>query len=779
MYTGHQAAAAPVPEVAMARDVIGQEVAKGMQQVGANLDGMLLRGIAMEDAKNEFEAERELMSINSDTQAEVERMLNTPDGKDGSLFDEHGQIRQEKVMNVRDKVQARLAKVGQNIIDPERKEKLVRRAMLEGDKILDDLGQTWEKVTRRKTETAWKDTYDLAVAKGEYGEAAGLADRGVELGLFSKERAEVMKLQLKATEERARLARQRMAERNDKVAADEVSFELLDGMKEGAPADTPAAGEEKQDAAVPDDGYKAHYVKDPKNYVPVLAVGASDSPVADMANEVRSGKAAVDPVADDKLETLELGLNVEKAASITLGDGGSIAVTLAESPSDVSVWQAARATQGGYTLNEHRLDVAHVAAAVLSDENYAGLTDKQRRDMIVQRVHLVGGAQLFFDGDDAAYEGWIMNQAEQLSGLKGVVKKTDRMLAGYGGAKGINALLNDEVTEQEVRDVWEGDRLLKDETAEGIKAREALYLKYRDEWAAATGEEPRKDIIAAGDLSDFMEWYQQKGGKHDQRRASFVKGVRDVYRQKAMDAVLRLRAERVAKLSDGTVVELDGKSDWAVEQRVIRDTLGVPLTRADYGTLEALAHQEAVMADARRQRARGYAAKARESQEKVAGFNEAERKAGAAALAAEPAVPALDATADADAEMRAKAYQMKEAAAKKVEKQLLKQLGQGLPVNAKWDGKKGAGAPKVVMPAALYKSIAGSLDAKDGFFVVLPGSGEPVPVEPDKDAAGVVFNKACISMLKKGKFSKAELGKVVNGAAIKMKFTKDSVRYDF
>lgn len=738
MYTGHQAAAAPVPEMAMPRDVVSPAMAKGMQQVADNLDGMLMRGIAMEDAKNEFEAERELMSINTDTQNEVTKMLNTPDGKDGSLFDEQGQIRQEAVLNVRDKVQARLAKVGQNIIDPERRERLVQRALLESDKILDALGDTWEKVTRQKAETAWKDTYDLAVARENYGEAAALTDRGVELGLFSKERGEVMKLQLNATAERARQAKLRLAERNDKLAADEITSELLEGMREPATAVAPAAGKVEQKPA----------------------------------GEART---SVDPAADDKLETLELGLNVEKAASITLGDGGNVAVSLSAAPSDVSVWQAARASAGGYTLAEHRLDVAHVAAAVLSDENYAGLTDKQRRDMIAQRVHLVGGAQLFFDGDEAAYEGWIMNQAEALSGLKGVVDKADRMLAGYAGGKGINALLAEEVTEQEVRDVWEGDRLLADESVEGIKAREALYLKYRDEWAAATGEEPKKDIIAAGDLQDFMEWYKQDKGLHDQRRNAFVKGVRDVYKQKALDAVLRLRAERVAKLSDGTVVELDGKNDWAVEQRVIRDTLGVPLTRAEYGTLDALAHQEAVMADARRQRAKLYAAKGRESQEKVAAFNEAERKAGAAAMAAGPAEPALDAAVKMDAEIRAKAYQKKESAAK----QMLKQLGQGLPVNAKWDGKKGTEAPKVVLPSALYKSIAGSLDAKDGFYVVLPGSSEPVPVEPDDKAGGVVFNKACISMLKKGKFSKAELDKVVNGAAVKMKFTKDSVRYDF
>lgn len=727
LYNGAVHEDAPLPQMAMPRDVMSESLAKGLQQVGANVDQALMTGVQMEDARKEFEAEMAIAACADGVQTAVEAGLQVPDGSEGSFFDKNGQLRLGKLENLRNGVQKTMADVGAMIVDPQIRMRVkAKAAQTEGD-VLRGLERTWAKVNRQKTETAWKDTYDLAVARGKYDDAAGLADRGVELGLFSKERAEVMKLQLKATAERETLAKQRIAEKNSKVAADEVSFELLESMRTG-----------------------------------------EDVKVAD-----------VDPVAEDKAETLELGLNVSRAASITLGDGGSISVGLSESPSDVSVWQAARASQGGYTLGEHRLDVAQVAAAVLSDENYAGLTDKQRRDMIAQRVHLVGGAQLFFDGDEAAYEGWIMNQAEQLAGLKGVVDKADRMLAGYAGGKGINALLAEEVTEQEVRDVWEGDRLLKDKTAEGIKAREALYLKYRDEWAAATGEEPRKDIIAAGDLSDFMEWYQQKGGKHDQRRASFVKGVRDVYRQKAMDAVLSLRAERVAKLSDGTVVELDGKSDWAVEQRVIRDALGRPLTRADYGTLEALARQEAVLADARRQRAKLYAAKGKESRSKVAAFNEAETKVRGAAVFAEPSMPALDAAVALDAEVRAKAAEEKKSAAAKLEKQLLKQLGQGLPMLARWDGKKGDAAPKVVMPVAMYKKIAGSLDAKEGFFVVLPGSSEPVPVEPDDKAGGVVFNKACISMLKKGKFSKAELDKVVNGAAVKMKFTKDSVRYGF
>lgn len=735
LYEGAVADDAPVPQMALPRDVSSEVLAKGLQQVGANLDSAVMEGVRMEDARKEFEAGMLIDACADGVKFQVEAGLQAADGSDESFFDKHGQLRQGKVEGLRNEVLKRLGSVGASIVDPQVRFRVAAKAQQAEQEILSGLQETWERVNRQKTETAWKDRYDLAVARGQYDEAAGLLDRGVELNMFSMDRAEIMRLGLKATAEKERLAKLKLAEKNSKVAADSVSFELLESLQSGdAPAEK--RGEEKK---------------------------------------LTGAETEVDTLAEERMETLELGLDVSRAASITLGNGGNISVKLAEAPSDVSKWQAARASHGGYTLKEHRLDVMQVAAAVLSDENYAGLTDKQRRDMIMQRVRLVGGAQLFFDGDEAAYEGWIMNQAEQLSGLGGVVKKTDRMLAGYGGGKGINALLNEEVTEQEVRNVWEGDRLLNDKSEVGIKAREALYTKYRDAWVNATGAEPKAGIIAAGDLSDFLEWYKEKGGLHDQRRAAFVKGVRDVYTQKAMTAVLDMRAQRKATLSDGTVVELDGQNDWAVEQRVIRDVLGVPLTRADYGTLEALAHQEAVMADARRKRARLYAGAGRDSSSKVAGFNEAENKVRTAALFAEPEMPALDAAVAREAAERA------ESARKKADRAavLNKQLRHGVAVNARWDGKKGDGSPMVSMPAAAYAKIAESLDAKNGFFVILPGSSEPVPVAPDKGAKGVVFNKSCIGMLKKGKFSKAELGKVVNGAAIKMKFTKDSVRYDF
>lgn len=195
MYTGNQHAAAPVPEELLPRDVMTEAVTEGWQQVGKNVAGVFKRGVELEDAKNEFEAERELMSINSDTQAEVEKMLNTPDGKEGSLFDKQGQIRQEAVLNLNDKVNQRLTQIGQNIIDPIRRQKVQQRAELEGVKILDGLGETWEKVTRRKTETAWKDALELAEAKGEFAQFSAMADRGVELGIITRDKAATMKLE--------------------------------------------------------------------------------------------------------------------------------------------------------------------------------------------------------------------------------------------------------------------------------------------------------------------------------------------------------------------------------------------------------------------------------------------------------------------------------------------------------------------------------------------------------------------------------------------------------
>ena len=110
-----------------------------------------------------------------------------------------------------------------------------------------------------------------------------------------------------------------------------------------------------------------------------------------------------------------------------------------------------------------------------------------------------------------------------------------------------------------------------------------------------------------------------------------------------------------------------------------------------------------------------------------------------------------------------------------------KKYGAGLVLPMRWDGAAGRSTdePKVVLPAKMYAKIAQELGAKDGLYAVFPGRGVPVPVAPDEKAQEVQFNKPCFGLIKRGSWLKAELEQLVNGANVRIKFTKDSVKYDF
>lgn len=197
LYEGAVADDAPVPQMALPRDVSSEVLAKGLQQVGANLDSAVMEGVRMEDARKEFEAGMMIDACADGVKAQVEAGLQAADGSDESFFDKHGQLRQGKVEGLRNEVMKRLGSVGASIADPQVRSRVAAKAQHTEKEILSSLQETWERVNRQKTETAWKDRYDLAVARGQYDEAAGLLDRGVELNMFSKDRAEIMRLGLK------------------------------------------------------------------------------------------------------------------------------------------------------------------------------------------------------------------------------------------------------------------------------------------------------------------------------------------------------------------------------------------------------------------------------------------------------------------------------------------------------------------------------------------------------------------------------------------------------
>lgn len=772
MYSGEQAAAAPVPQMAMPRDVMSGVVAKGMQQVGANLDGMLMRGISMEDAKNEFEAERELMSINSDTQAEVERMLNTPDGKDGSLFDEHGQIRQEKVMNVRDKVQARLAKVGQNIIDPERRERMMQRALLEGDKILDDLGQTWEKVTRRKTETAWKDTYDLAVAKGEYGEAITMLQRGVDLGLFSKERAGVMKIGLEQERERKRLA---ALEKAGKAGDGRVvTAEMMQSLK-AMPAQEVPGGDVS--GLVSSTGGKAAEE----------TMSFSDGKGKEVLTMKDAGFASLSP--DELMVGFNVAQRLADSGSVTLNPrAGILEFELPPSPGE-STQKVAGVAQAfkGYSLADYRNSIAKVAAGYFSDDRMSGMSDAQLVNALADEVKMDGAADAWFNGDALAYKGWLETELSRLLVTRGsgAVHAADRLMTGAEGRAGLNEMLAQEVTDEEIASLGYGFNAVASITKGGLRDKKALvpafkqavqeYERYRERWAKelkAKGDEyePSSDEDMAKAYKDdwqaFGKWYMKQGDLFKTRYDALAEGVRDVYRQRAVDAVATLRQSGSFQL--GTeVVQLDGKSDWAKEEKVLRYVLRQPLTDKELGSAKALAATKEKLYQERKDRAATYAQAAAEHKELLKGKQSAIAEEKALAEKEKKEAEELEKVLKQADDERLAGY------GRKVERKVT--FGSLVKDDQKKEGEVPPPEPAVVVvPRKMYAEAAGALGAAGGgFYAFIPGVADGIPVMAG-DVENIQVNAPVLNLLdgKKDKLTGQQLRALANeGLMIPVQFS--------
>lgn len=196
MYNGERVAVAPVAQPVMPRDVMSDAVAEGMRHVAAQVGQLVRTGAQMEDAKNEFESERALMALQDGTRAEMERRLHLPDGHEEAFFDKAGNIRETQMADMKARVDKALGGIGVNIIDPERRQQMQMKAGLAGARLLDSIGQTWDTVQREKMETSWRDALELAEERGQQGEANSLIDRGVEMGIITSARGQLMKLKL-------------------------------------------------------------------------------------------------------------------------------------------------------------------------------------------------------------------------------------------------------------------------------------------------------------------------------------------------------------------------------------------------------------------------------------------------------------------------------------------------------------------------------------------------------------------------------------------------------
>lgn len=196
VYAGARAASPPVPQVQPGQDVVGEVLERGMQEVWGQVGALLAQGTELEEAQHEFEAEAELLSVEADTRAEVERRLRLPDGDDGAFWDARGRFREVEVRNLYDRVGKRMRGVGGLLLDPERRGRVQGRAMLAEERMLKDMGEAWQKAQWERSAKAWKAAFDLAVDKDDRKGVLELLDKGVAAGLLLRDEAELKRRRL-------------------------------------------------------------------------------------------------------------------------------------------------------------------------------------------------------------------------------------------------------------------------------------------------------------------------------------------------------------------------------------------------------------------------------------------------------------------------------------------------------------------------------------------------------------------------------------------------------
>ncbi len=755
LYKGGYVGDAPLPTVPVPRNVVSSVMNEGMQAVAANIDHAFHTSVAVEDARKEFEASQTLAAVEQGVKEQVEAGLSAPNGDDSSFFDKTGKVRSAKLQNIGNEVARTLGSLGATITDPEARRRVQGKAGMLTKDLLTGLQQTWDKVNWKQTGQAWKDSYDLAVAKEKYGEAEDLIGRGVELGLFTPDRGEVMKIGLEQVRERKRLEALKAAGRAGDGRV--ISHELMQSLKH-LPVQSQAS-----------DGSGL-----------VSTSGPLDDTKDSMLTMKNTGLAALP--ADELLAGYNLAQRLADSGAVTLGSGvGRLAFELPVSPGE-STQKVAGLAQAfnGYSLADYRNSIAKVAAGYFSDESMSGMTDAQLVDALVDEVQMDGAADAWFEGDALAYKGWLQTELSRLSVTRGsgAVRAADRMLVGAEGRAGLNELLAQEVTQDEIASLGYGfnavaaitRRGLRDKNdvlAPGFRQAVSEYERYRERWAQelrASDDKykPSKEDTPGkrykDDWQEFGKWYMKQADLYKSRVDALEEGVRDVYRQRAVDAVSTLRLSGSYQL--GTeVVQLDGKSDWAQEEKVLRYVLRQPLTNSELGSAKALAATKEKLYHERKNRAATYAQAY------------AEHKA------------LLKSKQSTITENKARAKQEKKAA-ESLEK-VLKQAdderlsGYGRKVERKVTfgsvGKAGEDEPAVVVvPRAMYTEAAGALGtAGGGFYAFIPGVADGIPVMAG-DVDTIQFNAPVLNLIdgKKNKLTGQQLRALANeGLMVPVQFS--------
>ena len=622
----------------------------------------------------------------------------------------------------------------------------------------EDIGLRVTKFASRQSlenvRTAFEDNYENAVLRQDWDGAARLVD-DVCGSLLTSTQAENRKLKIQQMRERVRLAA--LKEKGKAGDGRVVTAEMMQSLKN-----------------MP--------VQETQEDVSGLVSTTGDLGVEGEVGFSAGNAGLVSLPSDELMAGFNVAQRLADSGSVTMNPrAGILEYELPPSPGEstqkvVGVAQAFK----GYSLADYRNSIAKVAAGYFGDDRMSGMSDAQLVDALVNEVQMDGAADAWFEGDSLAYKGWMKTELSNLllARSSGAAHAADRIMTGAEGRAGLNELLAQEVTKEEIASLGYGFNAVSAVTKGGLRDnkdklvpafRQAVqeYERYRERWIQelkAKGDEyePSSDEDMAKAYKDdwqaFGKWYMSQGDLYKTRYDALADGVCDVYRQRAVDAVATLRQSGSFQL--GTeVVQLDGKSDWAKEEKVLRYVLRQPLTDKELGSAKALAATKEKLHRERKARAAMYAQAYAEHKKLLKGKQ--------AAIAEEKA---RDKQEKKDAEELEKVL-------KQADDERL--AGYGRKVERKVTfgsvGKAGEAEPAaVVVPRKMYAEAAGALGASGGgFYAFIPGVEDGIPVMAG-DVETVQFNAPVLNLLdgKKDKLTGQQLRALANeGLMIPVQFS--------
>ena len=735
----------------------------GIPQNGAAVDHAIAtafdvseRVARLHDLGVQQRVKQERNRLHEEMEVELREAAAVPRGAADSLFRADGSVNQDRHDAIVAKYREQNERIsGGNFWLRENAVRYDGERAAENDAIALRAVQFTSLKTIEQTRDAFEDNLNLAIEKDDWEGARGLI-REARGALLTDTEAEIELVKIGRQQERARLAA--LKEKGKAGDGRVVTAEMMQSLK-----DMP--------------------VQETQEDVSGLVSTTGDLGVEGEVGFSAGNAGMVSLPSDELMAGFNVAQRLADSGSVTQNPrAGILEFELPPSPGE-STQKVAGVAQAfnGYSLADYRNSIAKVAAGYFGDDRMSGMSDAQLVDALVNEVQMDGAADAWFEGDALAYKGWMKTELSNLllARSSGAAHAADRIMTGAEGRAGLNELLAQEVTKEEIASLGYGFNAVSAVTKGGLRDnkdklvpafRQAVqeYERYRERWIQelkAKGDEyePSSDEDMAKAYKDdwqaFGKWYMSQGDLYKTRYDALADGVRDVYRQRAVDAVATLRQSGSFQL--GTeVVQLDGKSDWAKEEKVLRYVLRQPLTDKELGSAKALAATKEKLHRERKARAATYARAAAEHKELLKGKQ--------AAIAEDKA----------RAEQEKKDAEELDKVLKQADDERLAGYGRKVERKVTYGSvSHKAGEPEpaaVVVPRKMYAEAAASLDAGDGgFYAFIPGVVDGIPVMAG-DVETIQINAPVLNLLdgKKDKLTGQQLRALANeGLMIPVQFS--------